>query len=183
MIDQKLVKNYTSCLFNNVILDSDHQKILNQISLFDQLLTNSRDLRFALYSPIISQSDKLRIVMSCITKLGFEKIISKFFRMLVKNSRFKILSSVIKQYKYLINDSRGIKLVTVESAVDKPSKKVINIIKEHLENKLKRIVTFNIIKNKSLIGGVIIKYDSMLYDYSISGTLKRLTKLANNAKM
>ena len=183
MIDQKLVRNYASCLFNNIKSDSEHQKILDQIFLFNQLLLSSEMFRFALYSPVISKSDKLKLVKSFDEKFGFEKIVSQFFRVVVKNSRFEILSSVVKEYKHLLDDSRGIKLVTVESIVNEPNKEVVNVIREYLENKLKKIIEFNVVQNKSLIGGVIIKYDSLFYDYSISGTLDRATKIAKLAKI
>jgi len=183
MIDQKLVRNYASCLFDNIKSDSEHQKILEQISLFNQVLLSSETLRFALYSPVISKSNKLKLVKSFVEKFGFEKIVSQFFIVVVKNSRFEILSSVVRLYKSLLDDSRGIKFVTLESITNEPSKKVIKIIKEYLENKLEKIVEFNTVQNQSLIGGVIIKHDSLLYDYSISGALDRTAKLAKLAKI
>lgn len=183
MIDQKLVKNYALCLFKNVQTDLEHQKILEQISLFSEVLVNSEILRFALCSPIISKSDKLKIVNSFIKKCKLSELTSQFLRVVVKNSRFEILPFVVKQYKNLLDDSRGIKLVTVESVTGMPSKKVIGVIKEFLESKLNKIIEFNTVQNKSLIGGVTIKYDSLFYDYSISGTLDRAAKLAKGAKI
>ena len=37
MIDQKIVRNYASCLFSNVKSDLEHQKVLDQISFLSQL--------------------------------------------------------------------------------------------------------------------------------------------------
>jgi len=183
MIDQKIVRNYASCLFSNVKSDLEHQKVLDQISLFNQLLLSSELIRFSLYSPIISKSDKLKLLKVFMERFEFEKLVSQFFIVIIKNSRFEILSSVVEQYKYLLNEARGVKLVTVESIVKEPSEKILNIIKIYLEDKLKKIVEFNTIQNESLIGGVVIKYDSLFYDCSISGILDRTAKIVKLVKI
>ena len=116
MIDQKLVRNYASCLFDNIKSDSEHQKILEQISLFNQVLLSSETLRFALYSPVISKSDKLKLVKSFVEKFGFEKIVSQFFIVVVKNSRFEILSSVmVTGLKMLLTSFKdGVKMLVTK---------------------------------------------------------------------
>ena len=182
MIDQKIVRNYASCLFDNV-KSSERQKILEQISLFKEILLTSEMTRFALYSPVISKFDKLKIVSDFVEKFEFDKIVNQFFRVVVKNSRFEILSSVVKQYKHLLDESRGIKFVTVESVASQPNKKVTNVIREYLEDKLKKIIELNSVQNESLIGGVVIKHDSLLYDYSVAGALERASKIAKAAKI
>lgn len=182
MIDPKVVRNYASCLFDNVKSDSEHQRILEQISLVNDVLSASEMVRFALYSPIVSKFDKLKLIKNFVEKFGFEKIVNQFFKVIIKNSRFEILSSVVNEYKHLLNESKGIKIVTVES-VTQPNKKVISVIRKYLENKLEKIIEFNTIQNESLIGGAIIKYDSLLYDYSIAGAVDRAAKLARFAKI
>jgi F0F1-type ATP synthase delta subunit len=89
---------------------------------------------------------------------------------------------VVNEYKKLLNESKRVKLVTLEFAV-KPNKKLVNMIREYLENKLNKTIEFNLINNESLIGGVIIKHDSLLYDYSIAGAVDRAARLAKLAKL
>ena len=96
---------------------------------------------------------------------------------MIKNARFKILPDILREYEKLLTEKRGIKTVVVEAA-NKPDKKELDIIKKYLEDKLKKIVEFEVRHEKSLIGGVVIKYDSMLYDYSIAGAIDSAEKLA-----
>jgi F-type H+-transporting ATPase subunit delta len=139
-------------------------------------------VRFALYSPIISKFDKLKLVKNFVEKFEFENIVNQFFKVIIKNSRFQILSLVVNEYQHLLNESKGIKVVIVES-VNPPNKKIISVIKEYLENKLEKIIEVSTIQNKSLLGGAIIKYDSFLYDYSFEGAINRAAKLARIAKI
>ena len=169
MIDLKIARNYASCLFDNVKSDAERQKVLEQISLFNEVLLNSDKLSFALYSPVVSKSDKLELIENLVKKFKLAEIVNRFFRVVVKNSRFEILESVVNEYSKLLNESRGVKLV--------------NMIREYLENKLNKTIEFNLINNESLIGGVIIKHDSLLYDYSIAGAVDRAARLAKLAKL
>ncbi len=182
MIDLKIARNYASSLFDNVKSDVERQRVLEQISAFNEVLLNSKKLSFTLYSPVISKSDKLELIDNLVNELKLAEIVNRFFKVIVKNSRFEILESVVNEYKKLLNESRGVKLVTLEFAA-KPNKKLVSMIREYLENKLNKTVEFNVVENESLIGGVIIKHDSLLYDYSIAGAVERAAKLAKLAKL
>ncbi len=182
MIDLKIARNYASSLFDNVKSDVQRQRVLEQISAFNEVLLNSKKLSFTLYSPVISKSDKLKLIDNLINELKLAEIVNRFFKVMVKNSRFEILESVVNEYKKLLNESRGVKLITLEFAA-KPNKKLVSMIREYLENKLNKTVEFNVVENESLIGGVIIKHDSLLYDYSIAGALERAARLAKLAKL
>ena len=182
MIDLKIARNYASSLFDNVKSDVERQRVLEQISAFNEVLLNSKKLSFTLYSPVIPKSDKLELIDNLVNELKQAEIVNRFFKVIVKNSRFEILESVVNEYKKLLNESRGVKLVTLEFAA-KPNKKLVSMIREYLENKLNKTVEFNVVENESLIGGVIIKHDSLLYDYSIAGAVERAAKLAKLAKL
>jgi len=182
MIDLKIARNYASSLFDNVKSDAERQRVLEQISAFNEVLLNSKRLSFTLYSPVISKSDKLELIDNLVNELKLAEIVNRFFKVIVKNSRFEILESVVNEYKKLLNESRGVKLVTLEFAA-KPNKKLVSMIREYLENKLNKTVEFNVVENESLIGGVIIKHDSLLYDYSIAGAVERAARLAKLAKL
>ena len=56
------------CLFDNVKSDAERQKVLEQISLFNEVLLNSDKLSFALYSPVVSKSDKLELIENLVKK-------------------------------------------------------------------------------------------------------------------
>jgi len=99
MIDLKIARNYASSLFDNIKSDADRQKVLEQISAFNQVLLNSKKLSFILYSPLVFKSDKIKLIENLVNELKLEEIITRFFKIIVKNSRFEILESVVNEYK------------------------------------------------------------------------------------
>ena len=127
MIDLKIARNYASSLFDNIKSDADRQKVLEQISAFNQVLLNSKKLSFILYSPLVFKSDKIKLIENLVNELKLEEIITRFFKIIVKNSRFEILESVVNEYKKLLNESKRVKLVTLEFAI-KPNKKLVKLL-------------------------------------------------------
>jgi F-type H+-transporting ATPase subunit delta len=182
MINPKIVRNYAYCLFDNIKSDKEHKLVLEQISLLDEVLQSSSLAHFVFCTPVISRWKKLKLIESIGKKFHFEKVVGQFFSVITKNSRFNILSSIVKEYEKLLTESRGVKTVTLESA-NKPGPKELGVIKKYLEEKLQKIVEFKLQEDKSLIGGAVIKYDSLLYDYSIAGAIERAAKLAKEVEV
>ncbi len=182
MINPKIVRNYASCLFDNIKSDKDHDLVLKQLSLFNDLMFSSKILHFVLCAPVVDRSHKLNLIKLIAKKCSFEKIVTQFFEIVAKNARFNILSEIVKEYKKLLMENLGIKMVTVDFA-HTPDKKELKLIKQYLEKKLQKIVEFDLQSNKDLIGGVVIKYDSMIYDYSVLGAINAAEKLAKEVVM
>ena len=83
MIDLKIARNYASSLFDNIESDADRQKVLEQISAFNQVLLNSKKLSFILYSPLVFKSDKIKLIENLVNELKLEEIITRFFKIIV----------------------------------------------------------------------------------------------------
>lgn len=180
MVDKKVIRNYASCLFESVG-SQQHQKILEQMYLLNKILTDLSDVRFALQSPVISKPDKIKVIMAFGKKFSFEEVLLKFFKVIIKNARFGILPAIIEEYEELLAKSKGIKSVVIETAA-KLGKKELDVLQKYLEDKLQKTVNLDIVENKSLIGGVVIKYDSLLYDFSFSGAISKIEKVLKGAR-
>jgi len=181
MIEKKVIRNYASCLFENINSMERLQKVLEQMRLLAEMLKTSELLRFVLYSPTISKTDKIKVILRFDEKFNFDEVLLQFFKVIIKNARFRILSEIIAEYHELIANSNGIKFVTLETPV-KLSQKEIGVLQKYLENKLEKTIEFNIVENESLIGGVVMKYDSLLYDFSTIGAVNKFEKLLKETR-
>ncbi|MCC8417587.1 MAG: F0F1 ATP synthase subunit delta [Rickettsia endosymbiont of Bryobia graminum] len=173
MIDTRLIRNYSLALFENVDNDLLADKILEQVKIIDELIQKNQEIKNILYSPVVEYNDKLQIIELITKNLNIESIVKQFLVLLLKNSRMSALSSVMVYYQELLNKDRNIKMVRITSSKklqDEEQKWLQKYLEESLEQKV--IINFNL--DKLLIGGLIIEYDSILLDYSITGVLKKL---------
>jgi F-type H+-transporting ATPase subunit delta len=182
MIDTRLVRNYSLALFENIDNDLLADKILKQVKIIDELIQRNQEIKNILYSPIVEHNDKLQVIESITKNLNIESIVKQFLILLVKNSRISVLSSVIVYYQELLNKSRNIKTVRITSSKNLQDEEQ-KWLQRYLEDSLKQKVLINFNCDKSLIGGVIIEYDSILLDYSITGFLKKLQKNVKNTNI
>jgi F-type H+-transporting ATPase subunit delta len=175
-LDVKIVKDYAESLLAGVDGVSKQEKLLAQMVAFDEILQSSDVIRRSLYSPIIDRSAKVRLVDAIVERYKFEKIFNQFLRVLIKNARCNLLPQITKSVKKLISDAKGIKLVEVVSAYDLPKKSQQNM-QEFLEKKIGSKLEATFTTDASIIGGVVIKYDSNLIDCSVEAGLRKIENI------
>ncbi|WP_218460563.1 ATP synthase F1 subunit delta [Rickettsia sp. TH2014] len=175
MNKDNLIENYAVALFNNAMVDNIQDKIFEEITAINRIITDNFDIREFLFSPIVNKNDKINVVNSLVKHTKFNKIVNNFLLLLVKNSRTAILSNIVDAYNTLLYESKNIKIVQVISA-NKLQPKEQEWIKSRIEKELnqKTEILFDI--DSTIIGGIIIKYDSMLQDYSTKGSLDKIAK-------
>lgn len=175
MNKDNLIENYAVALFNNAMVDNIQDKIFEEITAINRIITDNFDIREFLFSPIVNKIDKINVVNSLVKNTKFNKIVNNFLLLLIKNSRTHILSNIVDAYNTLLYESKNIKIVQVISA-NKLQPKEQEWIKSRIEKELnqKTEILFDI--DSTIIGGIVIKYDSMLQDYSIKGSLEKIAK-------
>ncbi len=182
MNKDNLIENYAVALFNNAMVDNIQDKIFEEITAINRIITDNFDIREFLFSPIVNKDDKINVVNSLVKNTKFNKIVNNFLLLLVKNSRTAILSNIVDAYNTLLYESKNIKIVQVISA-NKLQPKEQEWIKSRIEKELnqKTEILFDI--DSTIIGGIVIKYDSMLQDYSIKGSLEKITKALKKVRI
>ncbi len=181
-LDLKIVKNYSHALFVSAKALSKENKILEQISMFAHLIQENSTVRNALCSPVIDRAVKVKLVDLVATKHKFEETSKQFLYALIKNARCILLPQIAGTLDELIAATNGVKSAEVSSAF-KLGRKEIKFIQGFLETELGQKIELIANVNPSLIGGVIIKYDSNLIDCSVQGALDRIKKVAVKSKI
>lgn len=173
----KLAKDYAQALLVGVKEISKQDQILNHAMVFEDFIQNNAIIKRALYSPIIDKSIKIKLVDSIVDQGKFEKTFKQFLHVLIKNARCNLLPQIITSIEKIIAEAKGVKLVEVVSAFKLESKEKKKIEKD-LEQKVGCAVevTFNV--DQSIIGGIVVKYDSNLIDCSVVAGLNKIENLA-----
>jgi F-type H+-transporting ATPase subunit delta len=182
MISSKLVRNYASALFDNAVSDGLKDKVLEQIVTISQIINDNTKIKNILFSPIVKDIDKLKIIESVEKNLNIDAIVKRFLAILLKHSRMSLLSNIVVLYQELLNKSRNIKMVKIISS------KTLNLnekewVQKYLENDLQQKVIINFSQDPSIVGGIVIQYDSIEKDYSVAGMLTTVKQTLKNTKI
>lgn len=183
MLDhQPLIQNYANILFTGAFTEQMADKILGQMMIIDQAINLDQQVKSFMSSPIIRQIDKITVLTRLIKKFNLEKIVQQFLHLLVKNGRMSSLTKIVLCGNQLLCQRRNIKIIEVASArkLNLSEEKWFQAwLKKHIQPEI--MVRFS--QDQSIIGGVIIRYDSKLMDYSISGALKKIQRTVKNLKI
>ena len=181
-LNLKIVKNYSQALYSGAKKYKIEDKVLEQIMVLGQVVSNSSKVMQALCSPIVDSQIKKKILDLIASKLKFEKTIIHFLNILIKNSRFHLILEIVEDFSEIIAESKNIKYARISSAYQL-GKKELDLISSFLESELGKKIDLETNIDSSLIGGAVIQYDCNLIDCSVSGALDRIKKIAVNSKM
>ncbi len=179
-LEIKIIKNYASSLFTLVKKASLEQEIIEEMKVFNSFLNDLTEFRKTMLSPIISKDHKNNIIISIVDKYKFHDLTKYFLHTLIKNSRMNLLQNIIEEFEHIYKVNTGVKVATilVSSLLNTNE---LNDVKLLLEKSLNSKIEINQEINKSLLGGIIIKYDSQLIDFSVYGALNKIEKIITHA--
>ena len=139
-----------------------------------ELLENSPELRGFISSPVMKNEDK-RAVLKRVLGNDIHQYLRNFIMLLVDKGRVVFLEAICEQYLALLRKVTNTVLAEVTASTelsDKQRRAVIDKIKSLTGAASVEIKTDN---DPNLIGGVIIKVGSQVFDASLRGQLRRIS--------
>ena len=106
-----------------------------------------------------------------------EKTVASFADYIYRNRKLKLAEKIIEQFEKLYNQRKGIieaEVISCEKLNTEQEKKIRNYIKEKYRSK--EVILKNVI-DKKVKGGLIIKVDDEVMDWSVRGRLGELRKI------
>ena len=145
----------------------------NDMKLIAETIVGSKDLSNTLKSPVVSSAIKKSVLVEVFKNSN--KTTLSLIDTLMTNNRIDILGDVAIKYNQLFDQSKGIELATVTTAIaltDDLKKQVLAKAKELTG---KDVEVENII-DESILGGFILRVGDTQYNASISNQLNKLKR-------
>lgn len=179
MKSSKVGLRYAKAALQQATEDNIVKAVSEDMTDIHATLSESKELRLALQSPVIKGSDKEAVLLE-LFKDG-QKQTHNLFRVLVANARTQFLGDVAASYMSLYNEAQGVKVVKVTTAVpldgalkDKVlarAKALTGSENVSLENEI----------DQDIIGGFVLRVGDTQYNASISNQLSTLRKEFSNS--
>jgi F-type H+-transporting ATPase subunit delta len=145
----------------------------SDMKLIANTIAESKDLSDALQSPVIPSSVKKSILLEVFKKSN--KTTSNLIDILISNKRIAILGAVAVKYNQLYDESKGIELATVTTAIP-----LTDALKQKVLAKAKELTGKDIevesIVDESILGGFILRVGDIQYNASIANQLSKLKR-------
>lgn len=178
MTASAVVTRYATALADAVcspLAGIDPADALAQARLFEQSYKSSKDLRTVLASPSVSTARKRAIVTRVAEELGLHRLIRNFLLVLVDHRRAAAIGEIVAQLDELLDVRHGFVRVNVTSAHPLSAERQAEIDKQFaaLTGNRPRI---SITVDPDLIGGMVARVGSRVYDGSVRAQLAMLKR-------
>ncbi len=164
---------YASALFDLAREQRAMDAVLGDLDRFEVLLRESPDLQRLVKSPVFTAEEQERAVGAILDKAGIGGFAGNFIRLVAANRRLFALPDMIRAYRTLVADHKGIVRAQV-SVAEPPSERVLGDIKSALRDVAKAEVDLDVRIDPGLIGGLVVKVGSRMVDASLRTKLNSI---------
>jgi len=146
-----------------------------ELRAFADTLAASLELREAMATPAVPVNRKRAVVARIADLLKLSRIMRNFLLVLVDHGRMAALPEIAQSFEEIVDQRLGFARaeVTTPSALDEAQRAALNAELERLTGKRIRM---RFASDESLVGGVVARIGSTVYDGSVRGQLQSLER-------
>jgi len=160
-------------MFLNVVGMDAALQALTELTVIEHLMNKSGDVRSLLLNPGFSKTEREGAIRKIADKAKLSENVVKFVIHLTENRVIAALSEIVKTATaiYLEKKKQARALVFTPIEVSKAHEQRL---KASLKKLLDRDVDLEYVMDPSLLGGILVKVGSTMYDSSVKGQLRLL---------
>jgi len=170
---QTVARRYASALADVVIQRNEAQLVQVELGAWAKMITDNSSLLEAFSNPTVAYEQKQNVLNELIARTKVRPTTTNFLRTLLKNQRLSDLPEVNAKLAQILDERAGIVSAEITSA-----RPVSDAAKALLEEKLAELTgkktRLTFATDESLLGGIVTRIGSTIYDGSVSNQLSRL---------
>ncbi len=169
-----LAGRYAGALYDLAVEAKSVDAVLNDLSQLKTLLNEHRDLAALVSSPVYSRSEQTAAMTAVLEAAGAHPLSVKFVGAVAENGRLFALKQIVTAYSDEVARRKGQVSAEVVSAValDGPRTKAVEEIVAKLAGS--KNISLEMRVDPSLMGGLVVRIGSRLFDTSVKTKLNRL---------
>jgi F-type H+-transporting ATPase subunit delta len=153
----------------------DAQRAVGELAGLEQTVAGSGELRSVLLSPAVAPARKRAVVARLAAELNVSRVVLNLIYVVIDHRRTAILAEIRQAFQALVDERTG----AVEASV-KAARELAAVERESIGVSLGRLTGKNVrcqfSVDESLIGGLVTRIGSTIYDGSVRGQLEVLRR-------
>lgn len=175
MSSQAVARRYAIALADVVLPRGEANEVRDELIYWESLIKSSPLLQEVIQNPTIPYEQKQKALKELIARTKVRPTTANFLQVLLRNQRLSNLAEINRRFALLLDERAGIVGAQVTSA--RPvSETIKSAIEQQLQLLTGRRVRITFDTDEELIGGIVTKIGSTVYDGSIKNQLEELGK-------
>jgi F-type H+-transporting ATPase subunit delta len=156
-----------------VVEQNEAQLVQTELAAWEKMITQNSALLEAFSNPTVAYEQKQNVLNELIARSKVRSTTRNFLRTLLKNQRLAELPEVNAKLAEILDERAGIVSAEITSA--RPvSASTKALLEEKLAEMTGKKARLTFATDESLLGGVVTRIGSTIYDASVSNQLSRL---------
>ena len=164
---------YASALFDLAREQNELDKVDQDLSKVQAMLDQSGDLKRLVNSPAFAAEDQQRALKAVMDWAAVGATTSNFLSVVARNRRLFAAEDMIKSFRQQLAQHRGEMAAEVQSAVALNDEQLA-ALKQTLKSSFGKDVRLSTKVDPSLLGGLVVKVGSRMFDSSLRTKLMNL---------
>jgi len=173
MGNEAVARRYATALADVVAKNGQADAVKTELKEWELLTESNAQLHEVFGNPSIPYAKKENVLDALIQRSGSSKAVSNFLRVLLQNGRLIDLPEINERFASVLEERSGVVSGEVISARELPAAQ-----KKELETNLEKLtgkkVKLNFEIDENIIGGVVTRIGSTVYDGSVKTQLENL---------
>ena len=173
MSSQTVARRYASALADVVVDRNEALLVQAELSAWANMIMDNGSLLEVFSNPTVAYEQKQNVLTALIARTNVRPTTTNFLRTLLKNQRLSDLPEVNAKLAQILDDRSGIVSAEITSA--RPvSDSARALLEEKLAEMTGKKARLTFVTDESLLGGIVTRIGSIIYDGSVSNQLSRL---------
>jgi len=181
MTARSSANRYARALLDVARAEADPQAVEQELAALVELFHGHADLWKTMTNPAVPVTRKRAIVETLLPKLGLTRVVEKLLVLMTNRDRIALFPDLLGAYRSRLMDYLQVVRANVTSAVALPADRVA-ALEASLGALTGRKVLMTTSTDAGLMGGVVTRIGSTVYDGSVARQLQKMKeRLAGNA--
>jgi F-type H+-transporting ATPase subunit delta len=168
-----VVHKYSIAIFLAAKKNKKENKVLRDLELLGEIFKKFHKEIVLMNDPVYSDRIRLDFVQKLSNKNRFDKLTVNLLRVLSVKKRFNLIEEIARRFHDIRHTMDGIEKVEVVSISPLTSKQT-DSIEEFFKKNFKKKIWISSTIDPSIIGGIMIKMGSVMFDNSLLNKIGRL---------
>jgi F-type H+-transporting ATPase subunit delta len=173
MASRASARRYARALFDVVAKSGNVDSALAELKALGAVFTGHPDLRRALTSPGVPLGSKQSVMRDVLALQPVSKVVARLLTLVVENDDIDEIDEIVEAFEQRVLDLHQVVRAEITSAVPLPADKV-QAIEASLATASGTRVVITPRVDPAILGGVVAKVGSRVYDGSIARHLARI---------
>lgn len=173
MSAETIARRYATALADVVEKNGDARTVQAELKTWEQIMTANAELLEVFGNPAIAHNSKEKVLENLIEKVKPSKTSANFLRVLLRNNRLTEIAQISERLVNVLEERSGVVSAKVTSARSLSDEEKSEL-RTNLEKLAGKPVSMSFETNEGIIGGVVARIGSTVYDGSVKTQLENL---------